>query len=59
MRQFFDADSRGICLVTKIEATDVQSGESGTAYSSSGTSYSQFLVYKDEDDKSSVTRTAN
>ncbi|MFT4693644.1 MAG: hypothetical protein ACI8TE_000535 [Francisella sp.] len=58
-RHSWTADSRGICLVTEIEATDLDSGQSGTAYSSSGTSYSQFLVYKDDGGKSSVTRTAN
>jgi hypothetical protein len=58
-RTAWTADSRGICLVTGIEATDLRSGQSGTPYASSGTSYSQFLVYKDEGGKSSVTRTTD
>jgi hypothetical protein len=57
-RTAWTAGSRGICLVTGIEATDT-TGKSSTPYDSSGTSYSQFLVYQDEDGKPSVTRTVN
>ncbi|AJI73372.1 hypothetical protein AQ14_889 [Francisella tularensis subsp. novicida D9876] len=53
------ADSRGVCLVTKITATNQNTGETGTSYESSGTAYSQFLIYKDTNGKPSVTRKVN
>ncbi len=49
------ADSRGVCLVTEISATNANTGKSGSSYESSGTSYSQFLVYDDKG-KPDVTR---
>ncbi|WP_018300122.1 hypothetical protein [Fangia hongkongensis] len=49
------ASSRGVCLVTKINAENTNTDKSGTAYESSGTSYSQFVVY-DNNGVPSVTR---
>ena len=50
------ASSRGVCLITKVEATNIDTGQSGDSYNSSGTSYSQFVVYQDSDGNPSVTR---
>ncbi|WP_416430757.1 hypothetical protein [Piscirickettsia salmonis] len=52
----WSSQSRGVCLVSKITAININTGESGHAYESSGTSYSQFVVYRDESGKPAVTR---
>lgn len=38
------ASSRGVCLVTKIDVKNTITGKSGTPYTSTGTSYSQFAA---------------
>lgn len=38
------ASSRGVCLITKIDVENTITGKSGTSYTSSGTSYSQFAA---------------
>jgi hypothetical protein len=45
------ANSRGVCLVTEISATVSTPGQdtSATAYTSSGTSYSEFAVLQTND----------
>ncbi|APS46144.1 hypothetical protein AVI51_15945 (plasmid) [Piscirickettsia salmonis] len=52
----WSSQSRGVCLVSEITATGIDSGDSGHSYESPGTSYSQFVVYRDESGKPSVTR---
>lgn len=52
------ADSRGVCLLTKITAdvyTPVKTSEA-IPYSSSGTSYSQFAVLQTAPDNFTMTR---
>ena len=52
------ANSRGICLLTKITATlSTPNGNiQAKAYTSSGTSYSQFAIVQTGDHKFAVTR---
>ncbi len=46
------ANSRGVCLVTKITATvsTPKGTKAAKAYTSSGTSYSQFVIIQTKDD---------
>lgn len=52
------ADSRGVCLLTKITATVYTPGKTAEAvpYTSSGTSYSQFAIIQTSPDNFTMTR---
>jgi hypothetical protein len=54
----WQADSRGVCLLTKITATvKTPSGDIvATPYESSGTSYSNFAIIQTGENKFAVTR---